>query len=116
MDDGEVPGGHTLVACNDGEDDDADGRIDSADPGCNGAADGSEIDPPTECNDGIDNDLDGWTDGSDPICTSPLVESEDDGPGPSPAECNDGIDDDSDGRIDELDPGCVSGGDDRESY
>jgi hypothetical protein len=34
-------------ACTDGADNDADGRIDGADPGCTGADDNDEADPPT---------------------------------------------------------------------
>lgn len=70
--------GHFLVrpgptACNDGEDNDGDGRIDAGgDPGCEGAFDGSETSPEFGCDDGIDNDGDGGTDAAgDPGCSRP---------------------------------------------
>ena len=50
--------------CNDEVDNDGDGQIDLADPGCEGLRDMSELDPPEppQCSDGIDNDQDGVTD------------------------------------------------------
>jgi hypothetical protein len=45
--------------CDDGIDNDADGTIDLADPGCADAADLSERDPTLVCDDGADNDGDG---------------------------------------------------------
>lgn len=60
-----------VRSCNDGVDNDVDGRIDLADPGCSDGGDDSEADPevPPMCADGIDNDGDGavdWPD--DPEC------------------------------------------------
>ncbi len=57
--------------CNDGVDNDEDGLLDLADPGCTGGLDRSELDPAQvpACADGIDNDGDGaidWPD--DPEC------------------------------------------------
>ena len=51
-------------ACRDTADNDADGLIDLADPGCTGLEDPDEADPddPPQCADGIDNDEDGLTD------------------------------------------------------
>ena len=46
-----------------GFDDDGDGRIDAADPGCASGRDTDETDAATNCNDGIDEDGDGWVDG-----------------------------------------------------
>jgi len=62
-----------LAACSDGVDNDGNGLIDMADPGCDNPDDGSEIphDPDCpapatpECSDGIDNDNDGLIDYSD---------------------------------------------------
>ncbi len=50
--------------CNDEVDNDGDGRVDLADPGCVGLRDDSERDPPAppECDDGVDNDEDGEID------------------------------------------------------
>jgi transglycosylase-like protein with SLT domain/peptidase M23-like protein len=42
---GEDPPPASQPACSNGKDDDGDGLIDSADPGCNGSADGDETDP-----------------------------------------------------------------------
>ncbi len=60
-----------IVACNDGVDNDDDGLIDLADPGCVFDLDADETDPadPPACADGIDNDEDGAIDyGEDPEC------------------------------------------------
>jgi len=54
-----------VAACNDGVDNDNDGKTDyPADPGCSSAQDNSENNPSgtTECSDGVDNDNDGKTD------------------------------------------------------
>jgi hypothetical protein len=63
-----------VVACNDGLDDDGDGRTDLADPGCENDADPSEDDGPggpPGCADGIDGDADGLVDWpQDPGCTA----------------------------------------------
>lgn len=62
--------------CSDGRDNDSDGLIDLADPGCTGPTDTSEANtpipaPPTECSDGKDNDNDALIDyPADPGCTS----------------------------------------------
>ena len=73
--------------CRDGEDNDGDGFVDLADPGCTGPIDGDEADPPLapECADGLDNDDDGSVDypddrdcqaaGTDrerPLCAAPF--------------------------------------------
>ncbi len=55
----------TPAKCNDGIDNDLDGKIDFPnDPGCDSASDDDETDPATEpaCSDGMDNDMDGLTD------------------------------------------------------
>ena len=97
----------TLAACNDGLDDDGDGFVDTADPGCANAADLSENDPTLPCDDGIDNDgdsrIDFRTDASgDPGCRLAMSDFE------NPA-CDDGLDNDGDGKIDwDGGPGMVT--------
>jgi len=92
--------------CNDGIDNDGDGLIDSADPGCelNGNLEAPDPDFP-ECSDHVDNDGDGETDfPADPGCDSPEDNREYNDPVPA---CKDGIDNDGDGLIDyPNDPGC----------
>lgn len=86
--------------CNDGLDNDFDGKIDAAqDEGCRDASDAWES---LDCDDGIDNDFDGLVDvGNDPGCLNRLGFSRE-----NPA-CNDGIDNDMDGLIDfPADPQC----------
>src|SRR5512143_394423 len=69
-------------ACNDGLDNDGDGKIDfPADPGCTSIDDNTETDPApvTACNDGVDNDGDGRVDyPDDPGCSSVNDDSEGD--------------------------------------
>jgi len=70
--------------CNDGVDDDGDGKLDFPDdPGCDSPTDGDEADTcPAgpgcpQCGDGLDNDSDGHTDyPDDPQCTSASTGSE----------------------------------------
>ncbi|MEZ4470082.1 MAG: hypothetical protein R3F60_04590 [bacterium] len=60
-----------IPACRDGLDNDEDGRVDAADPGCVETEDADETDPDPlpECGDGIDNDGDGLIDyPDDPEC------------------------------------------------
>jgi large repetitive protein len=91
--------------CEDGIDNDGDGLIDEADPGCQ--VNGQEaLDPELPaCSDGADNDGDGLIDyPEDPGCSSPDDDDEYDQPVPA---CRNGIDDDGDGLIDyPNDPGC----------
>ena len=66
-------------ACRNGVDDDLDGRVDLADPGCEAPRDATEADPasPPECADGADNDADGRTDYPlDPECSAAGVDRE----------------------------------------
>ena len=68
-----------IVACNDRVDNDGDGAIDLADPGCTHGRDTSEADPPAPpaCADGLDNDGDGFTDyPDDPQCAAAGVDDE----------------------------------------
>ena len=119
--------------CQDGIDNDDDGRIDftppvggTADPDCVSAQDNSEFaDLPPACSDGFDNDFDGLVDftppageTADPGCTSATDNQEVEGePDPTPA-CANGLDDDFDGLVDFVppagetkDPGCTSASD-----
>jgi hypothetical protein len=112
--------------CEDGRDNDRDGLVDEADPGC--SADDTEAPnnrpaPASECSDGRDNDGDGLIDrAQDPGCASGGTEADSATPSrtatqpaapppPPPAsECSDGRDNDGDGLIDRAqDPGCATG-------
>lgn len=79
--------------CSDGIDNDGDGYVDMADPGCSSSSDDDESpwNPPNSCTSNC-------------------------GPGGSPApQCNDKIDNDGDGKIDyPADPGCSAPGDNDE--
>src|SRR5215213_9918054 len=70
--------------CQDGKDNDGDGKIDSQDSGCASATDDTEnsnqIAPQKQCQDGKDNDGDGKTDLQDPGCTSATDDDETDTP------------------------------------
>ncbi len=94
--------------CADGVDNDGDGLIDLADPGCraNGNLESPDPDQP-ECSDNIDNDGDGAIDLEDSGCDSP---DDPDERSNQVAQCRDGIDNDGDGSIDE-DPGPDMNGD-----
>jgi Tol biopolymer transport system component len=103
--------------CNDGVDNDQNGKIDfPADAGCKNAEDDSEASPPRRppaCSDGRDNDGDGLIDfPSDRGCYF-FVDNDEEDPKP---QCNDRADNDGDGKVDhENDPGCSSKEDDSES-
>ena len=98
---------HTpFVACNDGKDNDGDGKIDLQDPGCTSATDTDETDPVAQCQDGIDNDGDGATDFPQDFSCSSATDNDETNP---KAACQDGTDNDGDGLVDfPQDPGCVS--------
>jgi hypothetical protein len=101
--------------CNDGVDNDRDGRIDGQDPGCAGNNDAEAPDPVIPaCRDGVDNDGDGFIDfPADPGCVGTEDDDEYDA---RPAACSDGFDNDGDALIDHPDdPGCLSGFFDDES-
>ena len=90
-----------FVGCDDGLDNDADGRIDSADPGCASHTDPDERGD-TACDDDADNDGDLLSDyPADPGCTGPADTDE-----AGPAACDDGVDNDGDLAADTSDPGC----------
>ena len=88
-------------ACGNGTDDDGDGRVDLADPGCDSATDASERAAHLVCDDGIDNDADGHVDHDpdpgqgDPGCWDPSWPVED-------PQCSDGLNNDpaQDGFVD----------------
>jgi len=94
--------------CDDGIDNDGDGLIDLADPGCVDVNDDDEADPVAfpACSDGVDNDGDGLIDLADPGCADAIDDDETD-PVVLPA-CSDGVDNDGDGLIDLADPGCAN--------
>jgi hypothetical protein len=112
-----------LAACSDGWDNDGDGLVDRADPGCASDNDNSEIahDPtcltPTspseseQCKNGIDDDRDGLIDMLDPGCSKPEDDNEADGT----TQCQNTKDDDGDGLIDMKDPGCSNPQDNNEN-
>jgi len=68
-------------------DDDGDGLVDAADPGCDDPDDESERSPDLPCDNGLDDDDDGHVDLADPGCFDGSWPTE------SPA-CQDGIDND----------------------
>lgn len=96
--------------CNDGIDNDGDGHVDCADPGCYGQAGGptGQLCQSTEsrCDDAFDNDADGDTDCADSDCAASCGGVED---------CDDGTDNDGDGDVDcddadcDEDPACTGG-------
>ncbi|MEE2830098.1 MAG: hypothetical protein VX498_12985, partial [Myxococcota bacterium] len=94
-----------IPTCSDELDNDGDGWVDLADPGCDSDPENSEEDGLTslECNDGQDNDDDGLTDSADPDCLDGFGDDEGESPVP---ECSDGEDNDGDGWVDLDDPGC----------
>ena len=96
-------------ACDDGTDDDGDGLVDLADPGCQDAFDAFETNALVACDDGFDSDGDGlvdWPD--DPGCKSGAWLAEN-------PQCDDDLDNDGDGQVDwdggpsagTPDPQCV---------
>jgi beta-glucanase (GH16 family) len=76
------------AACADGLDNDGDGLVDLADPGCSGWSDDDETNapppPPPACADGLDNDGDGLVDLADPGCSSTSDDDETNAPPPPP--------------------------------
>jgi len=106
----EVDAAPPASACENGLDDDGDGRVDFPDdPGCVDAAENDETgEPPPACGNGLDDDMDGNVDfPADPGCASAADPEE--GDEPPPPACANGIDDDQDGYTDfPGDPGCGS--------
>ena len=108
-----------LTKCSDGQDNDDDGLIDLADPGCTDETDNDEangvVPPLTQCSDSLDNDGDGLIDLADPGCSSSRDNDETDGVVPPLMQCSDGLDNDGDGLTDLADPGCDDAADNDES-
>jgi hypothetical protein len=98
-----------LPECTDGLDNDGDGLVDGADPGC-ADPDGFETSPALVCDNGLDDDGDGLVDTADPGCPDPTDPDESE-PG---VVCDDGQDNDGDGLTDLVDPGCADRSDDSE--
>ncbi|MEM1415112.1 MAG: MopE-related protein [Myxococcota bacterium] len=92
----------SAEVCNNRGDDDGDGRIDCADPGCATDPACCSAAPREECFNGRDDDCDGATDCDDSDCVgesrccTPLVE-----------RCGNGRDDDCDALVDCLDDDCA---------
>ncbi len=107
-------GAVSQPACSDGLDNDADGLIDLADPGCIDSADDDEANAVvTQCSDGLDNDADGLIDLADLGCENATDDDETDTV--TPPACNDGLDNDGDGFVDLADIGCENIADDDET-
>ncbi len=109
------PPGPPAPACDDGVDNDGDGRFDLGDSDCSSEADPTERgeDPVTGCFNGLDDDDDGRIDfPNDPGCRSAGDDDEEDLPPARTPACANGEDDDGDGHIDfPDDPGCQGRGD-----
>jgi hypothetical protein len=102
----------TPPQCSDGVDNDGDGLIDAADPGCH--SDGNASNPASY--EPTDNDE---SNGATGVVTSPSKTTNNGGGGvkgstgsggTAKPECSDGIDNDGDNLIDETDPGCHTDG------
>ena len=98
------PGGETI--CDDGFDNDGDGKVDCADPNCHGAQGTGgtcEYQEELTCNDSFDNDADTFTDCLDEDCyENPACEEE-------VEICDVTGDEDNDGKADCLDEDCLTG-------
>lgn len=82
--------------CDDGVDNDLDGRVDCDDIDCLVACRPSVEE---DCADGRDEDVDGLTDCEDPDCEEACAPEQE-------LDCGDGLDDDWDGHVDCADPDC----------
>ena len=95
-----------IEVCDDGIDNDCDGKIDCADNECDAQCPSTS---PEVCNDAIDNDGDNKADCADrdcrkdPACTDGGDTGGSEGKGKT---CTDGLDNDNDGAIDCLDSDC----------
>jgi len=130
-------GAPALAACQDGIDNDLDGLIDLADPGCSVSTDNTEYDPAgVQCDNGADDDGDGFTDYCCPGGVTPCTDAESLSVGCDPGcelgvndttetradiECDDTLDNDGDCAADPLncidsdDPDCDDPLDDDET-
>lgn len=104
---------HAAVeVCDDGIDNDGNGRTDCDDDRvcrCDRAYADPPSDPERDCHDGLDDDGDGRVDCYDQDCSSFCSGAEYAAPAPvvsREASCGDGADDDGDGRVDCDDPDC----------
>ncbi len=113
-----LPPSRAIETCQDGVDNDQDGRVDFDDEDCvHRGLEALNLSCPqlSPCADGIDNDGDDLIDDADPSCveeSSGLMPYRE---GQAPA-CDDGIDNDDDGLIDRADPGCEDQDDPNEEY
>jgi hypothetical protein len=108
--------GESTAKCGDGFDNDCDGLVDLADPGCADTDDDSETDLALPCDDGVDNEGDGGFD-FDPVTAGDAPDfaagrgdpgcAEPGSPLESP-KCQDGLSNDADGLID-FDGGFSAG-------
>lgn len=107
-----------VLQCEDGRDNDSDGLVDAADPGCDADDTEAPDDRPeaaSDCQDGRDNDGDGLLDAAqDSGCAADGTEADAAASPktipPSSSECTDGRDNDGDGLVDRAqDPGCRTG-------
>lgn len=117
------------LSCHDGQDDDADGLTDCADPDCAEGVSCSEpgaaasgicqsgvcvFDTEASCDNGVDDDLNGDIDCADQACgdgvTCVNAGTCCGGVCAHETECGDGIDNDCDGLIDCADPDCAHNG------
>ncbi len=91
--------------CSDGKDNDGDGKVDDADPGCITDQRENADEGKAKCGNGVDDDGDGKIDfPDDPQCIDANDDTED---GATPPKCSDNRDNDGDGKIDfPFDPGC----------
>jgi hypothetical protein len=106
-------GGYTCRQCDDGIDNDGDGKIDCKDPQClkgvGGTCDRNYDSEAPQCSNLKDDDGDGLVDDDDPACMDENgdydlnLDSEADDPA-----CSDGIDNDGDKLKDDEDPGCYA--------
>jgi hypothetical protein len=89
--------------CTNNKDDNCNGLVDCADPGCFGdkacSKPGQEI-----CNNGLDDDGNGLIDCADPACKGSISCR----PAMGVEICNNGIDDNGDGLVDCADPQCTT--------
>ncbi|MEK6477881.1 gliding motility-associated C-terminal domain-containing protein [Catalinimonas sp. 4WD22] len=93
--------------CNNGVDDDGDGKIDCFDSNCNSSPFCQSFE--TNCTDGVDNDGDGLPDCLDSDCLYS-------GACPVETDCTNGIDDDGDGFFDFYDGDCLESPSNPNSY
>ena len=103
----------SVNICEDGEDNDGDGRSDATDDDCDSEynlEEGTSSSTASICEDGEDNDGDGRSDATDDDCDSEYNLEE--GTSSSTASiCGDGEDNDGDGSIDSTDVDCDAGSD-----